>query len=96
MAFALRHKLTTVAVQDLLNLMNANLPGCIPATAYFMDRLLNGADNGGAVLHYCCKNRNCMQHFGPVVPDYCSTCSERYLSDGDSCNNFYMLVLPLE
>jgi len=93
-AFVLRFKLSAAACQALLTLIDMILPGCITTTNHFFDKLFN-FDNRNVQVHYFCADEKCMNYFGPIVPDSCSSCGCSYRGNSDLCRDSYMFVLPL-
>jgi len=92
MAFALRFKITASACQALLTLFDIILPGCLPATNYFVEKLLD-FDTRTVQLHYFCSK--CMHYFGLSVPQTCLLCNTVYGGDAKLCDSLFLFVLPL-
>jgi len=92
MAFALRFKITAAACQALLTLFDMILPGCLPSTNYFVEKLFD-FDTRTVQSHYFCSK--CMHYFGTSVPQTCLQCDTVYGGDTKLCDSSFMFVLPL-
>jgi len=93
-AFVLRFKLCAAACQALLALLDIILPGCIPSSNYYVEKIF-GFDNRNVDVHYFCNNADCMEYFGLTVPVKCKRCDTVYNESKALCQNSFMLVLPI-
>jgi len=92
MAFALRFKITASACQALLTLFDVILPGCVPVSNYFVEKLFD-TDTRTVQLHYFCSK--CMNYFGLSVPQTCLLCNTVYGGDAKLSDSSFMFVLPV-
>lgn len=97
-AYYIRHKLTKVALQDLLSLLNIMVPNCVPETKYFLERYFFSSSCSKATVHYYCPE--CDTYLGSQSDEVfiCSFCD-----DGEQTNQSallslgkYFLVSPLK
>ena len=71
-AFFLRHKLTKVALRDLLQLLNLVLPDCVPATKHFLQPFLYWGNN--VQEHFYCPK--CAEYVNQTDSE-CTVCNTR-------------------
>lgn len=91
--FTLRHRLSAVAICDLLELFNLLIPGCLPTSKYYIDKLFF-MSRGSAQVHYVCPNCDC--YTGIALPVVCGKCQE-VISDTECYSQgSFFLVMPLE
>lgn len=89
MAYALKHRITGVALRDLLTLLNAALPGSLPNSCYLFNKLL--FDNNAKVetVLYCPKCRDIVEKEAVMCP----TCESRLNEHGLLKNGNYFLTV---
>ena len=73
MTFILKHKLSGVAITDLLTIMNTLLPGCVPNTKYFIEKEFFSLSENTKVMFYC---NSCMCALGENPVEVCRECEE--------------------
>ncbi|KAJ8030367.1 hypothetical protein HOLleu_26766 [Holothuria leucospilota] len=75
-AFALRHSMSKVAVQDLLRLINIHLPeGSLPESVYLFNRNFEECKKS-INFHVFCKD--CLSYLGLTEELYCAICHIHY------------------
>jgi hypothetical protein len=97
LAYYLRHNLTKKALQDMLCLLNAVVPGCVTASKYFIDRYFFN-DNSKTEMHYYCPK--CESYLGTNEdsPFKCGICNDETQITAAACKRAdkYFLVHPLK
>ena len=92
----LKHSLSSKAMGDFLHLFNMLIPGCLPNTRYFMDKLFFNHASCDRVLHFFCPD--CKKYLGESKEKQmeCIYC-ERLWDMKYLRNNFsYLVVLSIE
>ena len=75
-AFILRHCCTEVAVGDLISLLNALIPGCLPHNLYFFRKLLQPSITDNIQMHGLCSECGAYlcKFTGQLITYTCSEC----------------------
>jgi len=91
MAFALKHRLTGVAFQDFLTLLNTAFPGALPKTLYMLKKCFSKKQ--ACVINYVCPE--CAEFIGLSIPLNCAACQASLL-EKDLINKMsYFLTLSI-
>lgn len=95
-AFILCHKITGAALQDLLTLLNALMPGVAPHTHYLFEQTLKRV-HGEMGLHFYCPS--CTEYIGESEEGVCRNTDCQFTYDLTTCKkkkkgNFF-IYLPL-
>jgi hypothetical protein len=95
-SFLLRHQLSGLAMRDLIDLLNAMVPGCLPKTKYYIDKLLNVSH--AIICHIYCKV--CLGYIGlytkGAVQTVCGGCTNVVNYDVHLKTGCFFVMLPLE
>ena len=70
-AFILRHRISGLGMKDLIELVNALVPHCLPSSKHYWDKHLP-ATAGQVDVHYYCKS--CMAYLGTLPAEQCPQC----------------------
>jgi len=96
LSFILRHQLSGLAMLDLIDLLNAVVPGCLPKTKYYINKMLNMSHQ--IVCHIYCQV--CLGYIGAYAPGgietLCGGCSAIVCYDCNLSKGNFFIMLPLE
>ncbi len=96
-AFYLRHKLTKIALQDLLTLINVAVPNAVPDTKYFLERYFFKGSSLVEEHYYCPK---CGNYFGLYDKEQiyftCTLCATKSKQKECFSKGKYFLVHPIK
>jgi len=96
LSFLLRHQLTGLAMRDLIDMLNAIVPGCLPKSKYYIDKLLNVSY--GIICHIYC--HVCLSYIGVYennqIESICAECSNINKYDSNIKTGNFFIMLPLE
>ncbi|XP_063064685.1 uncharacterized protein LOC134456944 [Engraulis encrasicolus] len=95
MAYILRHNLTGVALEHLLQIFNVHFPGSVPATSYLFNKAYGRY--GQYEPHFYCSG--CTSYIGNATNQEliqeCSICHMAFDADTNLKNGSYFIVLDL-
>lgn len=93
MAFSVRHKLSGVALQDLLELIQLHCPKLNKCTTELKDfQLFFQALKHPIVKHYYCPNKNCKIYIGTSQPESEANCA---VCGTPLCSSAYFIEIPI-
>ncbi|XP_041829380.1 uncharacterized protein LOC121632190 isoform X2 [Melanotaenia boesemani] len=93
LTFILKHGLSKAATEDLLDLLNFVVPGCVPKSLRFLKKHLTDYSNQAEIHFYCPK---CANYLSVEPGNECGVCQQRLSKKGLLEKAYYFLVLPLE
>jgi len=95
-AFILKHCLTQAATSDLIALLNALLPGCLPPNLYFFNKITDVNDT----LQTCIYCNNCETFIGKYSAQIhectCPDCDTVFVANDLVKSGNFFLMYPLE
>ncbi|XP_063961852.1 uncharacterized protein LOC129268704 isoform X2 [Lytechinus pictus] len=93
LAFAMKHHITGVALQDLIDLINLHCPHSLPQSKYLFNNVFHTFKDTCQFHFYC----NCMKYLGKrgELPEICDKCGEEIDEDNKVKEGKFFLVFPL-
>lgn len=93
MSYVLRHNLTGVALEHLLQIFNEHFPGLVPETVYLFHK--SYGEFGHYEPHFYCAS--CCNYLGTreKSPVHCDVCQAAFNADDNLKNGSFFLVLSL-
>lgn len=94
MSFMIRHNLSDVALEDLLELINCHLPRSLNDSKYkFLKAFPNITDI--KIFYYC---PDCLSPLNFRIPQYviCTSCQKTFLQNSLKRNGHFFLHIPLK
>ena len=95
LSFVIRHHVSRVGLNDLLSILNVIVPGCVPPTLYFVDKLFSFAEHLQCHL-YCQNCLNYINVYEKGEESICSQCQTTVNSDVNLKNGNFFIVIPLK
>ena len=88
MTYIIKHNVSGVQLRDLLSLLNVIVPGCLPQSKYFIDKMF--FTNSGVKAQFFC--RDCKALLGNDPPDTCANCDYRFSKTESLKNGYYFMT----
>lgn len=94
MGFSIRHNLTDVALDDLLELLNCHLPITLNQSKYKF--LQNFPTVASGKMYFFCPDCVELIDFGNLRIMECVSCKKKFLKDSLRRNGHYFMIIPLK
>ncbi|KAJ4936977.1 hypothetical protein JOQ06_001561 [Pogonophryne albipinna] len=90
--YVLRHGRSGYGLSDLLSLLNVAMPGCVPATKYFLDKSFFRMSDFAEQHFYC---PECQAYLGINIAGQCAECEQEFTKEALLAKDSFFLVMPL-
>ncbi|XP_071785542.1 uncharacterized protein [Asterias amurensis] len=93
LTYAVKHHISGVALQDLIDLINMHCPNSLPTSKYLFGNSFTGY-KGVTEFHFYC---SCQVYLGSddSCPDHCQHCNKAFDKDTSLKNGNFFMVMPL-